>query len=168
MAFHRDGVPAPQELQVAAEISLGYRCMMTLRALEQEISEPKSTWNHILELEAVATEAKHLHCRLNIPEGRQMLEQIILHSLWQLLYDPSGTSDADIQRLERLIDAGYQLNLGICLDRSQELYFSRLHNQILPEIVTKTVNQENATYSRQLLKLGQKLAVDVNHWLTDS
>ncbi len=162
MAFHRDGVPAPQELQVAAEISLGYRCMMTLRALEQDISEPTSTWNHILELEAIATEAKHLHCQLNIPEGKQMLEQIVLHSLWQLLYDPTETSDADIQRLERLIDAGYQLNLGICLNRSQELYFSRLHNQIVPQIVTERANQENVTYSSQLLKLGQKLAVDVN------
>ncbi|GAA6623861.1 DUF3536 domain-containing protein [Scytonema sp. NUACC26] len=165
MAFHRDGVPAPQELQVAAEISLGYRCMMTLRALEQDISEPTSTWNHILELEAIATEAKHIHCRLNIPEGKQMLEQIVLHSLWQLLYDPSGTSDADIQRLERLIDAAYQLNLSVCLERSQELYFNRLHNQILPQMGTKMANRENETYSHQLLKLGQKLAVDVSHWL---
>ena len=34
--------------------------------------------------------------------------------------------------LERLIDVGYQLNLGISLERSQELYFSCLHSQILP------------------------------------
>jgi len=50
MAFHRDELPAPQELQVAAEIALTYRCMNTLRALEQDISEPQLSINHILEL----------------------------------------------------------------------------------------------------------------------
>lgn len=166
MAFHRDGLPAPQELQVAAEIALGYRCMTTLRDLEQDIAEPVSSWNHLLELEAIATEAKHLRCRLNVPEGKQILEQLILHSLWQLLHDPHCTSDADIQRLERLIDVGYQLNIGISLDRSQELYFSGLHSQILPQIATKIAKSENTDQYRQLLKLGQKFAVDVITWLS--
>ena len=29
MAFHRDGLTVPQELQVAAEIALGYRCLIS-------------------------------------------------------------------------------------------------------------------------------------------
>ncbi|BAU08564.1 DUF3536 domain-containing protein [Fischerella sp. NIES-3754] len=165
MAFHRDELPAPQELQVAAEIALSYRCVNTLRALEQDISEPQSSINHILELRAIASEAKHLRCRLNIPEGKQMLEQLILRLLWQLLHDANGTFDADIQRLERLIDVAYQLNLGICLDRSQELYFSCLYNKILPQCQTAIANGEDVIKHRQLLKLGQKLAVDVGYWL---
>ncbi|KAB8320159.1 DUF3536 domain-containing protein [Tolypothrix campylonemoides VB511288] len=166
MAFHRDGLPTPQELQVAAEIALGYRCMMTLRLLEQDIAEPVSSWNHIVELEAIATEAKHLHCHLNIPEGKQMLEQLILRSLWQLLHDPNGTFDADLQRLERLIDVANQLNLGISLERSQELYYSCLYSQIVPVFVAKTAKSQDTAQCRQLLKLGQKLAVDVSPWLS--
>jgi alpha-amylase/alpha-mannosidase (GH57 family) len=162
MAFHRDELAVPQELQVAAEIALGYRCMMTLRSLEQDITEPQTSWNHIAELEAIATEAKHLRCRLNIPEGRQILEQLVVRSLWQLLHDPNGTVDADIHRLEKLIDVGYQLNLGISLHRSQELYFSCLHNQIASQCVISFDNDQDTNRCPHLLKLGQKLAVDVS------
>ncbi|MBW4630920.1 MAG: DUF3536 domain-containing protein [Iphinoe sp. HA4291-MV1] len=165
MAFHRDEVPAPQELQVAAEIALGYRCMIILRSLEQDIAEPLSSWNHIVELEAIATEAKHLHCHLNIPEGKQMLEQLILRSLWQLLHEPNGI-DADLQRLERLIDVANQLNLDISLERSQELYSSCLHSQIVPLFIAKTAKGQDTAQCYQLLKLGQKLAVDVSTWLS--
>ncbi|MBE9034373.1 DUF3536 domain-containing protein [aff. Roholtiella sp. LEGE 12411] len=162
MAFHRDELAVPQELQVAAEIALGHRCMMTLRSLEQDITEPQKMWNHIVELEAIATEAKHLRCRLNIPEGKQMLEQLIARLLWQLLHDSNGSFNADIQQLERLIDVGDQLSIYISLQRSQELYFSCLHSQIVPLCVTTLANQEDTQQCRQLLKLGQKLAVDVS------
>ncbi|WGV23797.1 DUF3536 domain-containing protein [Halotia branconii] len=162
MAFHRDGLEVPQELQVAAEIALGYRCMMTLRSLEQDITEPQLCWNHIVELEAIATEAKHLRCRLNVPEAKQMLEQLIARSLWQLLHDANGSFHADIQLFERFIDVGYQLNVGISLERSQELYFSCLHSQIMPLCLTSVANEEDSNQCNQLLKLGQKLAVDVS------
>ncbi|MEA5578483.1 DUF3536 domain-containing protein [Anabaena sp. UHCC 0451] len=162
MAFHRDELAVPQELQVAAEIALGYRCMMTLRSLEQDITETQLSWNHILELEAIATESKHLRCQLNIPEGKQILEQLIVRLLWQLLHDANGSFSTDIQRLEKLIDVGYQLNLGISLEKSQELYFSGLHSQIVPLCLTNLNNPAEANQCNQLLKLGQKLAVDVS------
>ncbi len=162
MAFHRDGLTVPQELQVAAEIALGYRCMMTLRSLEQDITDTQLSWNHILELEAIATEAKHLRCQLNIPEGKQILEQLIVRLLWQLLHEANGSFSTDIQRLEKLIDVGYQLNLGISLEKSQELYFSCLHSQIVPLCLTNLNNPTEANQCRHLLKLGQKLAVDVS------
>ncbi|CEJ44801.1 DUF3536 domain-containing protein [Umezakia ovalisporum] len=166
MAFHRDELEVPQELQVAAEIALGSRCMMILRSLEQDITEPTPSLNHIAELEAIATEAKHLHCRLNIPEGRQILEQLITRLLWQLLHDIHGSLATEIQTLERLIDVSYQLNIGISLHRSQELYFSCLHSQIVPLCVTSLISQEDNHQCRQFLKLGQKLAVDVSHILS--
>ncbi len=171
MAFHRDELSVPQELQVAAEIALGHRCLMSLRSLEQDIGEPQSSLNHLAELEAIATEAKHLRCKLNIPEGKQTLEQLILRSLWQLLHDANpATFEADIQRLERLINVGYQLNLGLSLKRAQELYFSCLHSQIVPQCLQamrsqpgdETDGMGNSSQIRQLLKLGQKLAVDVS------
>ena len=165
MAFHRDGLEAPKELQAAAEIALEYRCMMTLRALEQDIDEALS-WNHLVELDAIANEAKHLHCNLNLPEGKQILERLSLRLLWQLLYDANGSFDFQIQRLERLIEVEEHLSLGISLERSQELYFNCLHAEILPKAIAKIVNHKDTNQLRQLLKLGQKLKVDVSRWLS--
>lgn len=162
MAFHRDELAVPQELQVAAEIALGYRCMLTLRSLEQDINESQLSWNHILELEAIATETKHLRCQLNIPEGKQILEQLIMRLLWQLLHDANGSFAIDMQRLEKLIDVGYELNIGISLEKAQELYFSCWYNQIVPLCLSNLNNPAEANQCRQLLKLGQKLAVDVS------
>ncbi|MBD2356528.1 DUF3536 domain-containing protein [Tolypothrix sp. FACHB-123] len=161
-AFHRDELAVPRELQVAAEIALGYRCMTTLRSLEQDMAEVKLTLNHILELEAIANEAKHLRCHLDIPEGKQILEQLITRLLWQLLHDPNGNWDADIQVLERLIDTGSQLNVGISLHRSQELYFSCLQTQILPLCISNINHGRGNSQCNHLLKLGQKLGVDMN------
>jgi alpha-amylase/alpha-mannosidase (GH57 family) len=183
MAFHRDELPVPQELQVAAEIALSHRCLTSIRALEQEIGDLQLGLNHLVELEAIATEANHLHAKLNISEAKPTLEKLILRSLWQLLHDDNpDTLAGDIHRVERLIELGNQLHLGLSLDRCQELYFSCLHNRIAPQcqlaIQSQLVQQENGsagsskldTYQnipqlRQLLQLGQKLAVDVSSWL---
>jgi alpha-amylase/alpha-mannosidase (GH57 family) len=180
MAFHRDELSVPQELQVAAEIALGHRCQMSLRSLEQEIGESELSLHHLAELEAIATEAEHLRCRLNIPEGKQTLEQLLTRLLWQLLHDSNPvTAEADIHRLERLIDVGYQLNLGLSLARAQELYFSCLH-QIVPWCLqaiqtqrgeengmdNSPVSNWNVAQLRHLLNLGQKLGVDVSTLLS--
>ncbi|MFM7560058.1 DUF3536 domain-containing protein, partial [Cylindrospermopsis raciborskii] len=159
MAFHRDGLTVPQELQVAAEIALGYRCLTILRSLEQDINEPQLSYSHVLQLQAIATEAKHLRCQLKIPEGKQILEQLIMRLLWQLLHGSTGYMD--IARLEKLIDVGNDLNLGISLDKSQELYFSCLHSQIIPQYLNHLNDLGEATQYRQLLKLGEKLGIDV-------
>ncbi|HLO85100.1 MAG TPA: DUF3536 domain-containing protein [Nostocaceae cyanobacterium] len=160
MAFHRDGLAVPQELQVAAEIALGYRCMMTLRSLEQDIVDWQQCINHIVELEAISTEAKHLRCQINIPEGKQILEQLISRLLWNLLYDANSNFDAEVQRLERLINVGYKLNFGISLERSQEMFFNYLHIQLIP-VINHLGTEADKNKLRQLLKIGQKLAVDV-------
>lgn len=174
MAFHRDQMSVPQELQVAAEIALGHRCLMLVRSLGEENDAPQLSWNHLAELEAIATEAGQLNCCLNIPEAKQTLEQLMRRSLWQILHNTNPrTLEADIQRLERLIEVGRCLNLNLSLERLQELYFSCLH-QIVPQCVKVLQNQvgdqedgtDNSTQLdldqlRQLLKLGQKLAVDV-------
>ncbi len=178
MAFHRDGLSVPQELQVAAEMALGHRCLSVMRSLWEESDEPHSSLNYLAELEAIATEAKHLLARLDLPEGKQILEQLLLRLLWQLMHDSNpATQEADIQRLERLIEAGNSLDLGLSLCRAQELYFSCLHSQIVPQCVQilqtrkgddSEGNSAQMTLAqlRQLLKLGQKLAVDVSACLS--
>jgi alpha-amylase/alpha-mannosidase (GH57 family) len=165
MAFHRDGLAAPQELQVAAEIALGQRCMAILKALEQDIAEPIQSENHLSELEALATEAKHLQCKIDTSSIPKIFEQLIMRSLWQLLHDSHDNLAADIKRLERLIGVGHQLNLGVILERSQELYFHHLHQHILPECDHAFTHQQDTSKYEQLLQMGQTLAVDVTPWL---
>jgi hypothetical protein len=133
--------------------------------------------NHLAELEAIATEAAHMRCQINLPEARQTLERLILRSLWQLLhnFDPA-TCEADGHRLERLIELGQQMNLGLSLAQAQELYFYGLNSWIIPEVLNqvkvtqaKTASASNSSiqtvHLRSLLRLGQKLAVDVNSLL---
>ncbi len=180
MAFHRDELPVPQELQVAAEVALSHRCLIALKALEVETGEGQQVGNYLAELEAIATEAHHLRCQLKIPSAKLSLEQMILRGLWQLLHDAnSKTLEANIQRLVRLIDLGHRLKLGLARDRAQELYFNCLHSQIAPQCLQLMSAESpyqagNAALSeilvrisqlRQLLHLGQKLAVDVSPWL---
>jgi alpha-amylase/alpha-mannosidase (GH57 family) len=185
LAFHRDELPVPQELQVAAEIALSHRCLTSVRAMEQEISDPQLGLGHLAELEAIATEANHLRAKLNIPEVKPTLERLILRSLWQLLQEPNlNTLASDIHRIERLIDLGNQLQLGLSLDRCQELYFNCLQTRIIPQcklvIQSQLISENNdasdaelpskndwdTTGLRQLLHLGEKLTVDVSPWLS--
>jgi alpha-amylase/alpha-mannosidase (GH57 family) len=171
MAYHRDYLPVPQELQVAAEIALGSRCLDLVRSLCEEIGD-RDTWEHWAELEAVATEANLLRCQLKLPEVKQSLEQLMLRSLWQLLH--GNVAVEDIQKIERAIDLGYQLNLGLSLARVQEVYCRCLHSQIIPQCLqtldgdTESRNGDrlwDLTQLRYLLRLGQKLSVDVGGWL---
>ncbi len=176
MAFHRDELAVPQELQVAAQIALGHRCLSLVRLLSEEGVD--ASLHHLGELEAIAIEAKHLRCQINIPEGKQMLEQLITRFLWQLLHDHnSATAEVEIARLERLINVGYQLNLGLSLARAQELYFScleQISSWCLRAISTQQTDVMNGDHSPpnwnetaldHLLKLGQKLSVDVSSLL---
>ncbi|MGC8452787.1 MAG: DUF3536 domain-containing protein [Cylindrospermopsis raciborskii] len=163
MAFHRDGLTVPQELQVAAEIALGYRCLTILRSLEQDINDPQLSYSHVLQLQAIATEAKHLRCQLKIPEGKQILEQLIMRLLWQLLHESTGYIDITrLEKLEKLLDVGNDLNLDISLDKCQELYFSCLQSQIIPQYLNHLNGQGEATQYHQLLKIGEKLGIDVD------
>ncbi|MDJ0688601.1 MAG: DUF3536 domain-containing protein [Xenococcaceae cyanobacterium MO_188.B32] len=168
-AFQREEMPVPQELQVAAEIALSHRCLLSISALEKSIEDSEEIDNHLTELKGIAAEATHLKCQLNIPEGKKTLEQIILRLLWRILYDGDPhTLEQDVKRLETIIELGYQLNLGLFLDRAQEVYFRCLHQKIIPECFddnSATSCRWDLSQIRPLLKLGQKLAIDVRVWL---
>lgn len=190
MAFHRDELAVPVELQVAAEVALGHRCLTAARALEQETAEVESL---LAEIEAIATEAGNLGTRLNVPEVKQILERLVWRNLNSLLLEGSGVTalsavelESDIASIERLIAVANRLSLGLCLDRSQELYFDSLYGQIVPLClgwlqrkaaktpessidpvldVALTDSGWDLPQIRQLLELGQTLAVDVDCWL---
>ncbi|MBE9181389.1 DUF3536 domain-containing protein [Oculatella sp. LEGE 06141] len=189
VAFQQDELDVPQELQVAAEVAISHRATVSLQALERETSDfPPSSlelcFSYLSELEAIAAEANHLRCHLKVPQAKQTLERLVLRSLWHLIYAyDANTAKADIEWLERLIELGHHLRVGLSLDRAQELYFKSLHSQILPQLaVWQTSNSAdwhttaadappgtepnwNLLQLRQLLALGQQLAVDVSPWL---
>ena len=120
---------------------------------------------------ATATEAKHLKCQLNIPEAKKILEQTILRLLWKLLYDGDPyTLEADVARIKTAIAIGEEFNLGLALDRAQEVYYNCLHQRIVPDCLIGQNSARNScrwaiTQIKPLLKLGQKLAIDVGAWL---
>jgi alpha-amylase/alpha-mannosidase (GH57 family) len=180
MGFHRDELPVPKELQVAAEIALGHRCMESVLGLEQELGMAQGDGlvmsGHLGELEAIATEAEHTRCHLYLPEAKVILERSILRSLWDLLHEAQPELlEAEIQRLERLIAVGQRLNLGLSLERSQELYFYWLTGQLdrhgLPSLDTHIASGSAESFAispgdpvqlRRLLLLGQTLRVYVS------
>lgn len=155
VAFHQDGLPVPRELQVAAEIALSQRCLRNLQGLEQ-VEEDTVTRNQLLrELEAIATEAQGLHLSLDVPEGRKILERLTLRSLWYLLQECPCDHLAG-EYTKRLIDLGHLLDVGILLDRTQELYYNWLQTH---------GSQKLSPELRPLFELGLDLAVDVRPWL---
>lgn len=191
MAFHRDELVVPVELQVAAEVALGHRCLTAAKALERETADAESLLG---EIEAISTEANNLRCWLKVPEIRHILERLIYRFLKALLEEGSDVTllspvelEVDIRSIERLIAVGNRLGLGLCLDRSQELYFDSMHSQIVPLCLGWLQRQTGSTTKsaidpvgldmldsdsgwelpviRQLLELGQTLAVDVECWL---
>ncbi|MFP4694557.1 MAG: DUF3536 domain-containing protein [Halothece sp.] len=155
LAFQEDNLPVPRELQVAAEIALSQRCVKSLQTLEQVEEEITARETVLEELEAITTEAKTLNLRLEIPEGRAILERLTVRSLWNLLnHDPDNVARGEYTK--RLIHLGHLLGLGMMLDRCQELYYhwlkSRDQSHLSPGL-------------RPLLELGLDLAVDVRPWL---
>jgi alpha-amylase/alpha-mannosidase (GH57 family) len=167
VAFQRDELPVPQELQVAAAIALSHRCSLAITALAQSSGDAQASQTHLRELRAIAAEANHLHCSLEIPEGKKTLEQLIWQSLWQVLYESDVDSLAtNIERTVQMIEVGEQLKLGLCLERAQELYYYCLRDEIIPDYRQKV--EACPWHSSQiypLLNLGPALGVDVTPWL---
>ena len=129
MAFHRDELPPPPELQVAAEVALSHRVINAVQSLAAE--ETDHSW--LAELEAIAKESHLLHCRLNISETKSTLEQLVWRNLWELLHHHQ-TLDIPSQNLQRLLQVSQKLGLTLGLERSQELYFQWQQSLTTPPV----------------------------------
>ena len=149
MAFHRDNMDVPRELQVAAEITLSHRAIDVLRQLEQDLSDIDEhmlaiSTGYLGELEGIAVEANHLHCHLTIPTAAPLLEGLILQALRQTLrIEPDATrldciltvNPLAVQGIKRLITLGLNLGLNLNLDRSQEVYYHYTqHCEAIPSL----------------------------------
>ena len=165
VAFQRDELPVPQELQVAADIAIAHRCLKVMGQLEQSIDNPKLTAHYLEELTAIATEADYLHCQLTMPEAKKTLERLIFQSLQKLLYTPEPQqAQTDINHLMKMIEVGEHLHLGISLAPAQELYYQFLHEQLMPNCLDNYSTEScpwTVIHLPDLLKLGEVLAIDV-------
>lgn len=171
MAFHRDELEVPQELQVAAEVAIAHRLLTTLQALEREASDfppekPELCHGYRAELDAIAREATLLRCHIRTPQIQQTLERLILRWLWQLLQalDPAYLQEG-VEAIEHLIDLGYQLNLNLALDRAQELYHKVVRSltpQQTAAVKVDLTGSVNGGVWLPLLRLGQKLAIETS------
>jgi alpha-amylase/alpha-mannosidase (GH57 family) len=176
LAFHRDGLQVPQELQVAAEIALSQRALDMLQGLARDTrnrdTSPLGVGSHYLdELDAIALEAAHFHCPLSLPDAKPMLERLIWRSVWHLLSQPQpDTASADVDWICRLIQLPARLSLPLSLDRAQELYYEHLHSVLIPALCPsqaagKPPELKQALMAKHWLRLGQALAIDVFHLL---
>jgi alpha-amylase/alpha-mannosidase (GH57 family) len=168
MAFQRDQMEVPHELQVAAEIALEHRLLQILTALEQDLTDltsgiTPSAYSLLKELGAIATEAKQLHCKLDHAGARQVLERLILRSLDQILYTPGLIqNESVIQCLEQLVTCEAELQLNVPLESTQELYLQYVQSQ--------TIDQSGLTL-RQLkpfLRLGRTLGIAISGVIAQS
>lgn len=164
MAFHRDQLPVPQELQVAAEIALSQRVLQTLRALEQETDEAslgtERVVNLLNDLDMIATEAVHLHCQFTLPEARQILERLTVRSLWGILHQTDlGILQTDVCGFKRLIQLGDRLNLGVSLATAQELYLQYLERYEIPTLIPQILRseEESQAFVQTLLEILSQL-----------
>jgi alpha-amylase/alpha-mannosidase (GH57 family) len=164
-AFHREELPVPQELQVAADIALSHRCLQLLSELDvcEDCTEKESL---LAELDSTVTEAHSMRSTLTLPGAKQLLEALILRSLQALLF--SNASDSVIEdqhHIAKMIDVGDRLEVGLSLDRAQELYFRCFHEVIVPQCVETESGLTCPWDDSQmplLLDLGKRLAVDVS------
>jgi alpha-amylase/alpha-mannosidase (GH57 family) len=160
MAFHRDRIDVPQELQVAAEIALSHRGQGILRNLEQDLADidatllPIST-SYIAELEGIATEAKHFHCALKLPNAQVIVEQLIVQTLRYVLH--TGEEEmvgVAIAGIARLIQLGSNLQIELDLGHAQEMFYEYLHTEFAGKLREPEMLQH-------LFALGKQLGVRV-------
>ncbi|MBL1210974.1 DUF3536 domain-containing protein [Geminocystis sp. GBBB08] len=160
LAFQRDEVPIPQELQVAAEVAISYRCLKVIEAINNEKPDLDNLESYLIDLEAIATEANDLRCKLEIPKGKKTLEKLILSSLQQILSQSRLDSlENDIQLIDKLIKVGNKLKLNLWLDKIQEIYYDFLHQKLLPKLSSNNGSLKKNNQLRLWIKLAEYLDI---------
>ncbi|MEN9216153.1 MAG: hypothetical protein Q6K90_02375, partial [Gloeomargarita sp. HHBFW_bins_162] len=130
MAFRRDHLPVPQELQVAAAITLSQKVMFLLRRLELETSNPlhdgpPNGTVYLHELHSLTQEVQQVGVHLDIQEGRQIVERLLLTWLDELLTRlPDHLLEIGVQRWQKLFLLSESLHLHPQMERIQERYFA--------------------------------------------
>jgi alpha-amylase/alpha-mannosidase (GH57 family) len=132
ISFRRDDLPAPPELQVAADIVLNNRLTEELKRLETGASLPN------VGLDSVAIEAHNLGCKFTHGEDAKILENYILSQIQQLaqLQDIDEKSLFNyLNQIEQSLVISNRLDLHLDLNLSQEAFLNYLFKRIAPQCV---------------------------------
>ncbi len=165
MAFRADGLPIPEELLAAAQITLNQRLLSSLRAMEME----EGKRDHLMELRAIAQEAEQLGCQLRREEAAHALDRLLHRGMWHLAhaFEPETFSE-QLYNLEEWLQLAADLQLPIDMDRLQELYLTGLERQISPRCPAwpqEDCQDISADNLHRLLQIGQRIRVNVSAWL---
>jgi alpha-amylase/alpha-mannosidase (GH57 family) len=179
-AYCHDGLEPPQELLVAAQVALSHRATQTIQSLLCTLEPPATELNHraqLTELAAIATEAKHLGCSLNLGMMELPMNKILNAWLRRSLYYDNATLLRDFRELFKL---AHRLGLKIQDDRLQELYIQFLQKRWVPHVLQIETTAAISTHAhgcasppqeqllpdiRPFVKLGQLLAIDMQPWM---
>jgi len=113
-----------------------------------------------MELEAIASEADHLNCKLEIPDAKETLEKLMGDFLTQILDGASiQTIEQDIDSIKSIIDLGKLLKIDLCLHKVQEQLYFFVHQKSIESIIEKETLIPNSPKLRSLFKLGEYLSV---------
>ncbi len=180
LAFRRDGLPVPAELQVAAEIALNQRLLGELSSLEGGDRIP------LAELDAVVREAQQIGCHLNLEAAARTLERVLLNLLWQVTYcdedDRACTLDG-LTQVETVLEVSQRLSIPVNLEKIQELYLHYLTDRAVVRYAQLLVLQDADsselrsnlpavtgdpllhTELKRILHLSTMLGIDTQAWL---
>jgi alpha-amylase/alpha-mannosidase (GH57 family) len=171
LGWQRDGLAVPQELQVAAQITLSHRLHRCVQGLEQELTgldwqDPRTLdagSNYFSALASTATEAQALGCQLNLEQIQPTMERLVSALVWQLVHQaPADTQRDDtpihlpvglLNCLQQLTQSAQQLGMHLNIDPAQELVWHYLQQ------MTARGYQGS---SDSLQRLGQCLRVEVH------
>ncbi len=174
MAYRQDGLEGPQELLVAAQVSLSHRVAQTIQGLAASMRAEVqfSPWAQLNQLEAITAEAEHLGCHLTLEGVTRQLNQLLRDWLSIMLQ----SDDLSLLRgFAQLLKISQRLGLNLQKEVLQEDYIQFLQERWVPRLVEPPSPQsDELTLAAQTialpevslyLKLGQTLSIDMGFWL---
>ncbi len=153
MAFHRENLPVPRELQTAAEVALTQQLLAVLASLQEQVAAGKGLgpWDPMINL---VSQALQMRCDLGTPRVCKAWTALVHQSLEHLLNHGDWVREST--NLHQLLYFSRQLHLNLSLEPAQELYYD-----YLAQLHTKG---EHSPHGVQILDLAKELALDIHQW----
>ncbi|MEM9567690.1 MAG: DUF3536 domain-containing protein [Cyanobacteria bacterium P01_E01_bin.34] len=154
LAFRRDGLQIPMELQAAVNMTLNQRLTTLIQAFESELSSSPRT---LQELQQLMQEARELGCELQLDEATATLNRMLHQQFWHVLNASElDTIAQPLPAIHRCLDVVDLLKLPIDRDRVQENYLGCLGKHL-----TASARSGASVPLSDLTDLGERLKINV-------
>ena len=154
LAFRRDGLQVPMELQVAANMTLNQRLSTIIQTFESDLSMSTHT---LQELRQLVVEMQELGCELQLEEIAATFNRILHQQFWQVLNASELETIAQpLPVIHQCLDIVELLGLPIDRDRVQENYLRCLGKHLAASTRTGA-----AVPLSDLTELGERLQINV-------